>query len=144
METIEVINGYTPNMIKEMVMRFNLLSKNYKIILSLGELHKNKGFEMKDLIYPRTFVAINSDAFVEHGIEKGTIVFVAGTKAVPVSEEDPYTQRVKMFVHILDEEKIDTSSGLFLMDPHSLINISSEENKRLLDFNYPEDEEGEE
>lgn len=90
---------------------------------------------MNNLIYPMTFVAINSNAFVEHGVEKGDIVFVAGTKAVPVSDEDPYTQRVKMFVHILDNEKIDTASGLFLMDPNSLINISAEKNKRLYEFN---------
>lgn len=90
---------------------------------------------MENLIYPMTFVAINSDAFVEHGVENGDIVFVAGTKAVPVSEADPYTQRVKMFVHILDGEKIDTASGLFLMDPNSLVNIDKDEQKRLYEFN---------
>jgi len=92
--------------------------------------------KLNNLIYPMTFATINSDAFEEHEVFKGDTVFVAGTKAVPVSDEDPYTQRVKMFIHLVDdEEKVDTASGLFLMDPHSLLNVSKEENERLIELN---------
>ena len=92
--------------------------------------------KLNDLIYPMTFAKINSDAFEEHEVYKGDTIFVAGTKAVPISDEDPYTQRVKMFVHLLDEtEKVDTASGLFLMDPHSLVNVDKEENERLIELN---------
>lgn len=90
---------------------------------------------MIDLIYPMTFVAINSDAFVEHGVERGDIVFVAGHQVVPVSEEDPYTQRVKMIVNRLDGDSNIIHEGMYLMDPNSLINISKEEGTRLTEIN---------
>jgi len=90
---------------------------------------------MIDLIYPMTFVAINSDAFVEHGVERGDIVFVAGHQVVPVSEEDPYTQRVKMIVNRLDDKDFIVQEGMYLMDPSSLINISIQEGLRLTEIN---------
>lgn len=96
------------------------------------------------LIHPMTFAAINSDAFVEHGVNKGDIVFVAGTRAVPISDDDLYTQRVKMFVHKINEdETIDFKGGLFLMDPNSLVNIDKGENDRLFELNYPAENDGE-
>lgn len=97
---------------------------------------------MDNLIYPMTFVAIDSDAFVEHGVKRNDVVFVVGTKSVPVSEEDPYTQRVKMFVHKINPDNtINYTGGMYLMDPKSLSNISQEEHDLFEDINFPKEED---
>lgn len=98
--------------------------------------------EASEYIRPFTFVTINHNEHEEdHSIKEGDILFVAAAQAFPVSEEDPYTQRVFMFVQKMAGDMIDDEAGIFVMDPHSLKNISKEENDRLslINLSMPED-----
>lgn len=95
-----------------------------------------------EYIRPFTFVTINHDDLAEeHSIKKGDILFVAGAKAFPLSEEDPYTQRIFMFVQKMAGDMIDDEAGFFVMDPHSLLNVDKDENDRLslINLSLPED-----
>lgn len=97
---------------------------------------------MVDLIRPFTFVSItHSEHEEEFSIKEGDTLFVAAAQAFPVSEEDPYTQRVFMFVQKMVGDMIDDEAGIFVMDPHSLKNVSKEENDRLslINLSMPED-----
>lgn len=97
---------------------------------------------MVDLIRPFTFVSItHSEHEEDHSIKEGDTLFVAAAQAFPVSEEDPYTQRVFMFVQKMVGDMIDDEAGIFVMDPHSLKNVSKEENDRLslINLSMPED-----
>lgn len=88
------------------------------------------------LIKPFTFVAITHNKLEEeHGIKQGDIMFVASAKAFPISEDDPYTQRILFFVQKTVDEKIDDESGFFLVDPVSIENIDPEEHKIYVNVN---------
>lgn len=93
-------------------------------------------FNPEDLIYPMTFVYVNTNKFAEEegGIEKGDIVFVAGTKSLPLSEDDPYTQRIFVYVQPVVDDYIDDTKGFYLMDPINLANLLPEDNERLLNL----------
>lgn len=93
-------------------------------------------FNPEDLIYPMTFVTVNTDKFEneEGGIKKGDIVFVAGNKVLPISEDDPYTQRIFIYVQPVVNDYIDMEGGFYLLDPIHLSNLSKEENKRLVEL----------
>lgn len=100
----------------------------------MAKKKKKMKFNPEDLIFPMTFVSVNTDKFEKEdgGIKKGDILFVAGDKAFPVSEEDPYTQRVFLYVQPVKEDHIDTSKGFYIIDPISVTNLPAEENERLL------------
>lgn len=98
--------------------------------------------ETNKYIRPFTFVTINHNNLEEeHGIPEGACLFVAGAKAFPLSEDDPYTQRIFMFVQKMSDDVIDDEGGFFVMDPNSLVNVSKEENDRLslINLSMPED-----
>jgi hypothetical protein len=88
-------------------------------------------FNPDDLIQPMTFAYVNTDKFVEEQVNKGDVVFVMAAQAFPVSEEDPYTQRIKLFVQLVHDDYIDTDGKVYVMDPTSLTNLDKEENDRL-------------
>lgn len=72
-------------------------------------------------IKPFYFARLNHNKLEkDHGIAKGDVVFVAAAKAFPLSEEDPYTQRIFFFVQKVEEMKIDDESGFYIVDPVSL------------------------
>lgn len=78
------------------------------------------------------FCEVVSDKFVEHGVKRGHRVYVVGTKALPLSENDPYTQRIKMLVHRMEGDHI-ISKEIYLMDPISILKLDDNEQKRLHD-----------
>lgn len=85
---------------------------------------------MKDeLIRPEDFCEIIVDDFLEFGVKKGQRVYIAGHKALPISKEDPYTQRIKFFVHLLVNKILD--ERLFIMDPKSLRKVGKKEQEKL-------------
>lgn len=87
----------------------------------------------RDLIHDNDFCMITSDKFAEEGIKVGQRVFVAGHRAIPEDERDPYTQRIKFFVYLLDKNKhVDFAKGMFLMDPKSLKRVNKGEQHKLL------------
>lgn len=81
-----------------------------------------------NLIRPNTFAEIIIDDFEkEHNIKRGDVVFVISTKAYPISEDDPYTQRVLAAVHTLKEDgNVDLEGGFFMMDPASMAVLSKD------------------
>ena len=97
---------------------------------------------MVDLIRPFTFVVINHDELnKEHGIVQGDTLFVASAQAFPLSEDDPYTQRIFLFAQRLKEDElIDDEGGFYVIDPKSVNNLSKEENDRLSLLNLQIDE----
>jgi hypothetical protein len=82
-------------------------------------------------INPMEFVKIVNDKLEADGLATGSTVFVANVKAFPITEEDPWTQRIKLVVHKMEGDYINTAAGFFLIDPASVEKLSSEENLRL-------------
>lgn len=76
-----------------------------------------------------TFVTMNHNKLEkDHGIAKGDVMFVATAKAFPLSEEDPYTQRVFFFVQKTKDMVIDDESGFYIVDPVSLVPLDDDVN----------------
>ena len=82
------------------------------------------------LIRPEDFCEIVVDKFVEEGAPKGTRVYVAGHKALPISEEDPYTQRIKFLVHLVENKHV-VFGPLYIVDPNSIKLVKPNEQKKL-------------
>jgi len=98
----------------------------------MGKKNKKK-FDSADLIYPMTFVSVNTDKFEneEAGVKKGDVLFVVGSRALPLEEHDPYTQRIFMLCQPVVDDYIDTTAKIYIFDPKSLTNLHSEEHDRL-------------
>lgn len=80
------------------------------------------------------FCEIVTDKFAqEHDVKRGRLVYIAGHRALPVSENNPYTQRIKFMVHLLEGDNVKPSLGLFIMDPDSLSLVPDNRQKRLAD-----------
>lgn len=86
------------------------------------------------------FCQIVSDKFeAEHGVKRNTIVYVVGTKALPMSEEDPYTQRIKMVVHLVGNDLHVIFDKMYIMDPDSIQKVDENKQKNLtgiLEFDF--------
>lgn len=82
------------------------------------------------LIHNNDFCEIVTDKFAEADVKRGHVVFVAGHKALPEDETDPYTQRIKFLVHLVRDEHVLTDK-IFIMDPRSLQKVASGKQKRL-------------
>lgn len=78
------------------------------------------------------FCEIVSDKFTDQGIKRGHIVYVAGHKALPISEEDPYTQRIKFFVHLYDEQQKRMGKEIYLMDANSILPLDEKVQEKML------------
>lgn len=78
------------------------------------------------------FCEVVSDKFVEHGVKRGHVVYVAGHKALPISENDPYTQRIKLLVHIYNDHTFEMGKELYLMDPNSLSRLDDYDQEHFL------------
>lgn len=85
----------------------------------------------RDLIFDGDFCMVTTDKFEKEGVKNGHRVYVVGHKAVPEDERDPYTQRIKFFVHLLDKKHVVPEKGLFVMDPRSLRKVNAGEQKNL-------------
>lgn len=96
-----------------------------------------------DYIKPLDFVKAKDDHLAKEGIDKNAIIFVAAVKAFPISEEDPYTQRVKLLVQLVVDNHIQTDK-LFAIDPDSVQKVSVVQQRKLTnimkqDFNATTD-----
>lgn len=84
------------------------------------------------LVYPMTFCTVTTDKFVENGLNKGSIVFIAGMRAIPEDESDPYTQRIKCFAHkVAKDGHTLVEEGFFIIDPKNLSPLSEKKSKPL-------------
>lgn len=101
---------------------------------------------MSRYIRNQDFCEVVTDKFEEHGVKRGHVVYVAGHKALPISEEDPYTQRIKFFTHLFNQHTGEIAPALYLMDPMSILPVSEslqEKYMALLEFMYNADEDDE-
>jgi hypothetical protein len=85
------------------------------------------------LIRVGNFCEVVTDKFVEEGIKRGHTVYIAGHKALPISEEDPYTQRIKFFVHLYNHLNWEMGKEIYLMDANSLLPLDEKENSLMLE-----------
>lgn len=91
---------------------------------------------IKDIwIHTMEFVRVTTDKLEGDGLPAGSIVMVGALKALPVSEEDPWTQRIKLFVHKTENDYVDVAAGIFVIDPTSVEKLSEEENERIYKVN---------
>jgi hypothetical protein len=65
-------------------------------------------------------VEVVNDKLEADGLPLGTRVVVANAQAFPLSEDDPYTQRVKLFVQKLNSSETGVDGPIFLIDPASV------------------------
>lgn len=87
-----------------------------------------------DYINQGDFCFVQVDHLEEHGLAKGGLCFVAGMRAFPITEEDPYTQRIQCLVHRCnDGGEIDMEAGFFVVDPDSLKKVSPEDQEDFMD-----------
>lgn len=76
------------------------------------------------------FCEITTDKFEKEGVKQFTRVYIAGSKALPESADDPYTQRIKFLVHLVKDKHVQFGP-IFLMDPRSLKLVKPNEQKKL-------------
>lgn len=89
--------------------------------------------DVSKLINVGDFCQVASDKFVKFGVKRNHFVYIAGSKALPVSENDPYTQRVKFFVHRTEDNHV-IRDKMYLMDPDSLTKVGKGKQKQLTDI----------
>lgn len=78
------------------------------------------------------FCEIITDSLEADGLKRGSRVYVIGSRALPISEEDPYTQRVKFFSHLLlDAKQMLFDERIFLLDPSSIKQVGKKEQAKL-------------
>jgi hypothetical protein len=97
-------------------------------------MEKDIDMKKRDLIFPGDFCMIATDKFADQGIKNGHRVYVVGHQAIPEDERDPYTQRIKFFIHLLEDKHVVAEKGLFVMDPRSLRKVNKGEQKKLADI----------
>lgn len=74
-----------------------------------------------DLIRPEDVAVVTTKKFEKkYGVIKGSYVYVAGCRALPVRETDPYLQRVYAWVNTIDEDKSLNFNNGFIVDPRHL------------------------
>lgn len=94
----------------------------------------DKNYNTDHLIRTADFCQIVSDKFAEEtGVKRGHIVYIAGHKALPESENDPYTQRIKFFVNLVSRDGVVDGSKLYLVDPVSIVKVNPRRQKTLLE-----------
>jgi hypothetical protein len=76
------------------------------------------------------FCKIVTDKFEEHGVKRNHLVYVAGHRALPITEEDPYTQRIKFTCHLVTNNHV-VWEHLYLMDANSVQKVSKSQQKKL-------------
>lgn len=97
---------------------------------SKKEALPNNPFTQDNFINVGDFCLITTTELLSDKVETGDYVWVAGLKAIPISEEDPYTQRIVMLVHRLVNDHIQ-SEQLYIIDPGALSKADNETKKRL-------------
>lgn len=84
---------------------------------------------------------VNDDCKTD-GFPHGSVVWIAGVKALPESKDDPYLQRIYALVHAVgDDKNVDVNAGLFMINPINIEKIDdTEEYEKLLmeKFDNPE------
>jgi hypothetical protein len=72
------------------------------------------------------FSKVKTSSLTEHGINKGDVVYIAGSGFVPDSKTDPYKYRLTFVACKTDGYKIDSSGG-FTIDARNLSKVNQKE-----------------
>jgi hypothetical protein len=97
------------------------------------------------MITANTFVKVRNKKLASEGLDYGSILYVASAQPFPVTKSDQYTLRVKLFVHKMDGDSIDTKSGMYVIDPRSVKELTPEENASYMEkarAKYNDNEQG--
>lgn len=86
-----------------------------------------------DLIKQNDFCYINTYKLEGEGFNMGQRVYVAGSAALPIDEDDLYLQRIYVYVHLIDnkDDVLSLNPQLYVIDPRSLTKCKKNETKRL-------------
>lgn len=74
---------------------------------------------------------IVSDKFIEQGVKRNQLVYVAGHRVLPIAENDPYTQRIKFLCQLLSKDG-ELDQKLYLIDPTSLSLVGKKKQEHYL------------
>ena len=86
------------------------------------------------LIHQGDFCEIISEDLREYGLKRGNYVFIAGHQSLPMTAEDPYTQRINFMCHKSSRKgEVDMEAGFFLLDPKSLFRLPDEQIDSMLE-----------
>ena len=85
------------------------------------------------LIHNGDFCEVVTDKFIHENVKRGHVVYVAGHKALPEDESDPYTQRIKFLVHLYNPIQKSMSKELYLVDPISILPLKKHESEQYLE-----------
>ena len=86
------------------------------------------------LINQGDFCKLVVDHLADHGLKRGNHVYVAGMKAFPIEEKDPYTQRIQCLVHKATKSgEIDLDEGFYVVDPDSLEKVKPKKQEAMMD-----------
>lgn len=88
--------------------------------------------ETGNLVRNGDFCKVVTDKFVDQGVKRGHMVFVAGHKALPISETDPYTQRITFICNLYNHKTYEMGKELYFMDGTSLERVSDKERDEYL------------
>jgi hypothetical protein len=87
---------------------------------------------MTKFIKTDDFCEIATDKLEGDGIKRGQRVYIAGQRAFPISKEDPYTQRIKFFAHVVtNTDTMELDPRLFILDPNSVRLVGKKELTKL-------------
>jgi hypothetical protein len=86
------------------------------------------------------FAHITNEKLEADGFPLHSTVYVASVAAFPLTDSDGYTQRIKLFVHKVEDDKIDTASGVFVIDPASVSEVPEWEQIHLVEKYAPKEE----
>lgn len=85
---------------------------------------------LEELIRVGNFTTIKGDGLAENGLPADSLVYVAGSRTLPVDEADPYLQRVYFIVCPTEDEEVDTGRFI-LVQGTSLDKVPEDEQERL-------------
>lgn len=85
---------------------------------------------MTRYIRDKDFVRITSKDFENEGLSYDQRAFVAGHRALPITKEDPYTQRIKFLLHPVVNKHV-VFDKLYLIDANSMELLKVKEAKKL-------------
>ena len=80
------------------------------------------------------FATVRNSTYVDFGIQKGDLIYVAGEMMIPVGEQDPYLHRKIFVAAYTEDEHVDSERKPISMDGTSLKAVSKNKQKRLYDM----------
>lgn len=96
-----------------------------RITKMTGEVEP-RTFNAGDMINRGDFVKVSTDDLETDGYARGTLFFVANMQALPITEEDPYLQRLFACVHKVEQNWSLNTTMIALVDPKNLEKVDDE------------------